>query len=294
MTADTAWYGNDTVWYEKFPGLYIVSGATSSDKPAIFSTSLSATGLTVYGRSHDSTDLTLIKDTVTATYLFYTENYVVNSTISANKIEHDYTGSLVASAGVNDTLPTSATQQTMYVEGMGGVAGYLRLNDQLVQSLGTLQNKVVGGGYSSVAINQALVYINMEGNTAPPAQITPFLNTAVERLGMYYNIKNVRSIPDYDYYTEYYIQQNSSSDYMLPYNGYLNRSNGYYSMDITSYMQRMWKDYQSVGGDVSRVSNREIFLSPSAYELYSFGQVSLQGYGSSDPIKIVLVYTLVK
>ena len=292
MQTDTVTYYNDTLWVNKFHGLYVVPEQTDSESKVIYPTETSYTGLELWLRDHDSIDNNLILDTIVASYACYAKDAKMGN-IAANMVYHDYEGSLVADLGVNDTLASDPVQRTIYVEGMGGVMGYVKVTDQFVEKLAELGDEAKNGGYSTVSINQAMAYFPLTVNVKDPAErpaAIPFLDAAPTRLGMYTAFASLTGIPDYDYEYEESLS-NYGDQYKLPYGGELNRSRGCYAMDVTAYIQRMWSEYQRADGNLDEVKYRSIFVAPAADDMFTLGQVALQG---NDAIEIVLTYTLMR
>lgn len=292
MQTDTVTYYNDTLWVNKFHGLYVVPEQTDSESKVIYRTETSYTGLELWLRDHDSIDNNLILDTIVASYACYATDAKMGN-IAANMVYHDYEGSLVADLGVNDTLASDPAQRTIYVEGMGGVMGYVKVTDQFVEKLAELGDEAKNGGYSTVSINQAMVYFPLTVNVKDPAErpaAIPFLDAAPTRLGMYTAFASLTGIPDYDHEYEESLS-NYGDQYKLPYGGELNRSRGCYAMDVTAYVQRMWNEYQRADGNLDEVKYRSIFVAPAADDMFTLGQVALQG---NDAIEIVLTYTLMR
>ena len=292
MQTDTVTYYNDTLWVNKFHGLYVVPEQTDSESKVIYRTETSYTGLELWLRDHDSIDNNLILDTIVASYACYAKDAKMGN-IAANMVYHDYEGSLVADLGVNDTLASDPVQRTIYVEGMGGVMGYVKVTDQFVEKLAELGDEAKNGGYSTVSINQAMAYFPLTVNVKDPAErpaAIPFLDAAPTRLGMYTAFASLTGIPDYDYEYEESLS-NYGDQYKLPYGGELNRSRGCYAMDVTAYVQRMWNEYQRADGNLDEVKYRSIFVAPAADDMFTLGQVALQG---NDAIEIVLTYTLMR
>lgn len=292
MQTDTVTYYNDTLWVNKFHGLYVVPEQTDSESKVIYRTETSYTGLELWLRDHDSIDNNLILDTIVASYACYATDAKMGN-IAANMVYHDYEGSLVADLGVNDTLASDPVQRTIYVEGMGGVMGYVKVTDQFVEKLAELGDEAKNGGYSTVSINQAMAYFPLTVNVKDPAErpaAIPFLDAAPTRLGMYTAFASLTGIPDYDHEYEESLS-NYGDQYKLPYGGELNRSRGCYAMDVTAYVQRMWNEYQRADGNLDEVKYRSIFVAPAADDMFTLGQVALQG---NDAIEIVLTYTLMR
>ena len=292
MQTDTVTYYNDTLWVNKFHGLYVVPEQTDSESKVIYRTETSYTGLELWLRDHDSIDNNLILDTIVASYACYAKDAKMGN-IAANMVYHDYEGSIVGALGVNDTLASDPVQRTIYVEGMGGVMGYVKVTDQFVEKLAELGDEAKNGGYSTVSINQAMAYFPLTVNVKDPAErpaAIPFLDAAPTRLGMYTAFASLTGIPDYDYEYEESLS-NYGDQYKLPYGGELNRSRGCYAMDVTAYVQRMWNEYQRADGNLDEVKYRSIFVAPAADDMFTLGQVALQG---NDAIEIVLTYTLMR
>ena len=293
METDTVTYYNDTLWVNKFHGLYVAPANPDNESKVIYSTEASYTGLELWMRDHDSVDHNLIYDTIYAAYAFYAKDAKVGN-ISANMVEHDYTGSIVAAAGVNDTLAGDPTQRTIYVEGMGGVMSYLKVTDQFIEMLAELGNEMKNGGYSTVSINQATLYFPLTVDVNNPAErplAIPYLDAAPSRLGMYTNFTSLTGIPDYDPEYEETLASTYGDEYKLPYGGELNRSRGCYTMDITSYIQRMWSEYLKADGDLKQIQYRSIFVAPTAGDMFTLGQVALKG---NESLQVNLTYTLMR
>ena len=293
METDTVTYYNDTLWVNKFHGLYVAPANPDQKSKVIYSTETSYTGLELWMRDHDSVDHNLIYDTIYAAYAFYAKDAKVGN-ISANVVEHDYTGSIVGSLGINDTLAGDPTQRTIYVEGMGGVMGYLKVTDQFIDMLTDLGDEMKNGGYSTVSINQAMLYMPLTVDVTNPAErpaAIPFLDAAPTRLGLYTNFASQTGIPDYDPEYEETLSSTYGDEYKLPYGGELNRSRGCYTMDITAYIQRMWSDYLKADGDLQKIQYRSIYIAPTVKELFTLGQVALRG---DEDLQVVLTYTLMR
>ncbi len=287
-------FKDDSLFHISFKGLYVTPSDASRQDAAVYASALSSAGMVMYSRCHDTLDVKAIYDTVYTTFTFrdtddssngyYTVPY---SNVSINMVDFDYSGSTLGllettTNGFTDTLETSATQPLMYVQSMGGVTGYMRFTDDMIDKLRDLKNE--SGVEHDILISQAMMYIWLDGgwNTAT-------LNNSIKRLGSYSDLQTLTPIPDYMYTYEAYQQQNNA-EYALPYNGYLNRSNGYYALDITSFVQQLAKGEP---GDPNLI-NPIINIAPEAYSFFSFGQSIVQGYDSSKPIKIRLTYTLIE
>lgn len=321
--------GNEKEWVEHFKGFYIrpAEDQTQPGKGTIYATKLEASGLAVYGRNRVKEDPSLIQDTIGMAYLFY-DSYVSEAgNISVNTLKRDYAGSLIdigkarepgkdaAGAPLPDTRPLDTR---VVVEGMSGVVTELRLTKEFFQSLEDAvrkANEADGTQFNTLAFNQACMSVYFtdsdydwqqiaSGNTA---RLIEQMNAAPNRLGLFSDFKRLAGIADYAYQYE----QNYSTT--LAYGGYINRSRGCYTMDITGHIQKVWNNYlaarDAAGGidaidwdDPDAVTGRTIYLAPEAYGLYTTAFTVVQGMGGDAPegepnrapIRFELTYNLLK
>jgi len=292
VRVDTSVYNNDDKFRSNFKGFYITPDQSSPAKAATYQFNLENAYMQLWLRDHDSIDQAKIKDTLTSWYYFYDGKEY--KSLSVNAAEYDYAGSTLGAleASTNNFTDTITIQPTIYVQTWGGVVSRLRLPNSLVEQLNQLKYTKDANGNSienSILINQAMLYVNMsdyvEGNMATVDK----MDNAPQRLGSYLNMRTSGTagytpapIPDYMYDLEK-SQQMSDEDYVLPYNGYLNRSNGYYELNISSYIQQVMKG----------TMKQDIILAPSAYDFMGYGQVALDGL-TQRPMKLSITYTLIK
>lgn len=300
-------YINDTTFLKKFQGLYIAPAEGSPADAALYGADLSMSGLQLYVRNHDTIDVSAIYDTITTIFSFrdtdddsQSANAVRYNNVSVNMAAFDYTGSVLggietATNGFTDTLPASTPVETLYIQAMGGVGAYLRFPDELVEEVRNLRFKIdeatgerVG---KDIAINQAVMRIWIEDDSIDG------LDGSMTRLGSYLNPKKLSPIPDYQYANELYQNkmygwQGLSQSYSLPYGGYLNRSNGYYELDITSYIQQLSRIKED-DPEYMYISPA-IFVAPEAYGIVGSGQSVLKGFGSDRPVSIRITYTIIE
>lgn len=282
---DMETYKNDTLFRKKFKGFYVTPTDGSPEDAATYSADLSKAKMLLYVRNHDTIDVSAIYDTVASIFVFYDKSLELNNA-SVNLVEFDYTGTPVEKA--LDKTKAGYTQSETYVQTFGGVGTKLEFTDEIITTLRNLRRQTVDGEekfYPAIMINQAEMHIKLKGETSDYM----YLNNSVKRLGSYLNPNTVSNIPDYLYYYEASYQASDAS-YMLPYDGYLNRSNGYYKLDITSYVQQLAKE---VGEGEEPAISPVFYLGPEAYGFYGFGETTLKGISSDDPISIRLTYTLI-
>lgn len=279
---DSLTYRNDSLFLEKFRGLYITPAPGSPLAAAIYSTDLENSGLRLHVRNHDTLDVTAIYDTITTLFTFNDHDITDTSTgittawdnVSINTTKFDYTGSVLGQleAATDGFTDTSNTQSVTYVQTMGGVGTRLRFSDELITQL-----KALKSGDRDIMINQAMMHIWLEDENSTPA-----LDAAVARLGSYMNLTRLNPIPDYQYGKEASYAAGGTA-YKMPYGGYLNRSNARYEIDITSYIQQL------ADGKISP----DVLLGPDAINRFGFGATALSGSGSERPITIRLTYTTI-
>jgi hypothetical protein len=308
-------YITDSLFLAKYRGLIITPAGSPTMAAALYGADLTASGLSLHVRNHDTIDRNAIYDTLTTFFSFrdtdtsastYTSAAAWDN-VSINVASFDYTGSdlgaLESSTNqFTDTLPTVTPMTKLYVQSMGGVGTYLRFTDELIDEIRNLRfssgESSTTEGKRDIAINQAMMKIWLYSTEPDDALPTiDELDAALPRLGSYLNMKTLTPIPDYQYYNESYrnqqlAAQGSSSTYSLPYGGYLNRSNGYYELDITSYIQQLAK--VKADDPEYRYMSPAIFLAPEAYSIIGSGQGMLHGFGSSKPVSIRITYTIIE
>lgn len=310
--SDIEIYSDDEKWSNKFYGLYIkpdLSETPSNRQGAFYALDLSASGIMLQGRSRNPKDPTMIKDTVGMYYYFYDSESKFNA--SAIKVEHDYTKGLtrtpiLKAEDMDCTKPREERPMfsTCYVEGLGGPATEIYITDAMFDTM--LELESANANYKKMGINQCILSIYVENadydwtiTQGSSALLTPLLDKSFTRLGSYVDYNRFGYIADYDYLYE----KNYSSE--LPYGGYLDRSRGCYTLNITAYMQSLYNYAKSVRQEDGSYAfdesdknymKRTIYVGVEATSPYLFKESVLQGVGASlaAPIQVDLTYTLVK
>jgi hypothetical protein len=303
--------GNELAFLEEVRGIYIAPAygtegamfATEGTKGAMFATDLSNTAMLLFARGRYEEDPTIIRDTTYMIYNMYLDPMeytdLAAGNISVNSIQHDYDGT--------DIDLEASTCDVCYVEGMGGVATEVCFTDEFIQSLADIV--LEAGDDATVSVNQAMFTIYLDGASDDyndlPASLTPIMNGAMMRMGMYVDYNNMVAISDYNYSVE--------GSVVLSYDGYLNRSLGCYQMDISTYIQTLMltaaKSAAENNGKVDLtkfavgatdaesgdyVNLRRIYIAPDASSLYGMNRQVLYGMGGVAPVKLELTYTIVK
>ena len=318
-------YSDEKCWQAAFHGIYIKPVLESVDQSkhgAIYSFDLKSSGLQLQGRNRNPKDPTLIQDTIGANYYFYDESIYPYTddygqyhegiegveNVSVNKVEHDYTGSLIGNYKIaaydasGNKLPNSARDEVdvCFVEGMAGVATELYFTDEfLAQIQKAYQNEEDGKKYRAIGVNQCRLYIYMKeasyvwaDNMSNATVLTPLMDKYISRLGSYVGYSKLNCIADYDPVYE------TQAGTTLAYGGYLNRSRGCYEMDITGFMQRLCNYVNSLEKledyDESVVS-RTIYIGPEAVSPFTLKHTELQGSSADkSPIHLEMTYTMIK
>ncbi len=275
-------YTVDTLFRRKFHGLYITPSESSPAAAAVWKADLVGSGLRLHVRNHDTLDVSAIYDTLTTLFSFHDNDVTDPQTgevtqwnnVSIGLSRFSFDGSRLgeleaATGGFTDTLSTSVPLSTVYVQSMGGVGTYLRFTEEFVETI-----KGLGSDRQDVMISQAMLRLSL-GDTSVAAQ-----DASVNRLGSYQKYTYLSPIPDYQYVNEARYQTGQDPSYRLPYNGFLNLSNGYYELDITAYVQQL------AAGKVPRA----FFLGPAADKVFDFGDSTLKGTGSDGGPTIRVTY----
>lgn len=294
-------YSRDSLWVAYFKGLCIRPAEEPAERGNLFSLALDNSGFAIFGRNRNRVDPTLIQDTTLATYYFYKEASEYGN-VSINSVQHDYAGSKIDPAAIDEHAAERPTVATGYIEGLGGVVTELTFTDEFFAELDAVlvrENAETGTNYTSLAVNQALLYVYLldgdyDWSRIDVGAIIPWLDASATRLGMYTDYKKLTGIPDYNFtYEKVY-------DIDLSYNGYLNRSQGCYVMDISAYVQSIWNNYLEVKDQPEgqrTIEHRTVYLGPEAYGLYGFSYTSVQGMaaeGNNAPIKLDVTYTMIE
>ncbi len=307
-------YSDDEKWANAFYGLYIkpdLENTPSDKRGAMYALDLSASGLMLQGRNRNPKDPSMIKDTVGMYYYFYDSDSKYNA--SANKVEHRYDESLTGGASKLNSLVMDCKEpmesrtevSTCYIEGMGGPTTEIYITDDLLDEILALET-TASDEYSKIGINQCVFTVYIAGadydwsvTQSRAEELTPLLDKSFTRVGAYLNFNTLSPVFDYDYVYE------SSYDTESIYGGYLDRSRGCYTMNMTAYIQRLFNYAKSVRqengtyafneADANYVA-RTIYLGAEATAPYAFTESVLQGAGDdiAAPIQIDLTYTLIK
>ena len=157
-----------------------------------------------------------------------------------------------------------------------------------------------------MGINQCLLTIYVAGadydwnvTQSRAEELTPLLNKSFTRLGTYLNYNTLSPVIDYDY-----VYENTYGTEII-YNGYLDRSRGCYTLNITAHIQKLFNSIRQEDGtyDVSKADEklRCLYVGTEATEPYAMSESVLQGMAVDEsdnsvpaPIQIDLTYTLVK
>jgi len=297
--------GNERKFLDVVKGIYIKPA--DDMEGAMFSTDLENTALLLYSRGRYEEDPTIIRDTTYMIYNLYldSDTYELEAgNVSINTVEHDYAGSKV---------DTEEYMTTCFVDGMGGIVTEVQFTDEFIESLAEIVTSA--GKDAVVSVNQAMMSVYLDGSDydytlLSPSVVTPLLNSAMHRLGLYTDYETLIAVTDYAYTIE-------SKSSPLAYDGYLNRSLACYQMDIATYIQSLMNaaadnvdesgkvDLKKFSADYtpeseSLVAYRRFYIAPEAYSLYGFNRQAIYGMEGDvggvkavAPIKLELTYTVI-
>ena len=276
-SVDTALYSNDTLFMELFNGLCITPAGESPDDAAIYGMNLQwdasdgpQSYLILYGH-YDNEDEELDEDQIMRAFS------ITNSTTYSNQravtaVEHDYSA-MVDGALINVNVPADQPLENPtsegYIQGFMGVTTTLEFGEEFVESLRALCPEGQG-----IFINQAKMYVNLASDDYTLYDIAP------ARVGTYLNYATLEAVPDYAYLYE------TTYEVELAYGGYLNRTFGYYTMDLSLYLQELLHDEEG------KVSSR-ITLGMDAYDYVKEAMVKLATSGEQKSVKFDITYTLI-
>ena len=321
-------YAWEDTFIDRFPGLYfepVIDESVEGKRGSLCAFELASSGVYLQARNRLESDPRFIQDTVCVTYNFYDSSLDIDDGETSKKnmsvvlVKHDYEKSLTNSQpselnslemraydDAGNKIPHSMRDvvSECYVEGMAGVNTELYFTDEFLEELLSLTNDN-GEKYDVVAFNQVRLMTYLRGSQYDWANLDSTSEALIEsldwslvRLGAYVNPSTLSSIADYNYIYE----QSSSNE--INYDGNLNRSRAYYSMNITSYMQNLYnylRELHNSYGDKwlanydETKTPRHIILGPEATLPFTFRRTILQGADSTvAPIHVEMSYTLIK
>lgn len=323
---DYSIYSADSVeqWVEAFKGLYICpdpdAPLSEYGKGTIYATELSSSGFSVYGRNRLEADPSLIKDTIGMVYYFY-DSYAEYGNVSINTVSRNYDEATSTSVRIDldearETAENRPENPLVHVEGLGGVVTEMTFTQAFFDDLQALldtENAATGKNFKTIAFSQVVMSVYFCGSdydwtTIDPAgsmRLIEEMNAAPARLGLYTDFKKLTPIADYAYVYE------NSYGTTLSYGGYISRSRGCYTMDITGYAQELWNNYQQEklaaaeegrAVDLSKVDKRTVYIGPEAYGLFNTPFGIFQGsttdasspVPNNAPIRFDVTYNMIK
>jgi hypothetical protein len=262
---DTTGYTSNTRFRERFKGFYL-KPRTAMQDASLRLVDLASSSLLIYYRHLDE-GVDTMSSTMVASYPVYPAS--TNSNQSISIVSHDF--SLVKpEVRLNDlTVPVPVT----YMQGFGGIKTYFEFTKESVDAL---KAKAVAAGFSGIAVNKAKLQVSF------PTRDPEVLDRLYGRLGMFYDYDALRYIPDFNYANE------ALYETALPYGGYVNRSRFLYEMDITTYVQRLFRE---------NYDQNKVYLTPAvgiAPYAQALASYALNGSASATPPLLVITYTMIR
>ncbi|MCC8088837.1 MAG: DUF4270 domain-containing protein [Rikenellaceae bacterium] len=260
---DTTGYSFDTVFRNRFKGWYVKP--KSKVDGAVYELDLANSYLSVnYHNFNETPDTSIVLYRLAPTN--YSNYELVPFSQSVSIINYDYTNA-DPDLRIEDTInPVSKT----FIQAYGGLATLLEFSQE---SIDKIKADVQTAGYSHLVINKAKLEVRY-----PDVNYVELERHLFSRLGIYTDIMEYESIPDYDYMLESY-------GYTTRYGGYVNRSRDMYEMDITMYVQRLFRDDYNL---------RKVTLGPSVEEFNTMNFLELDGFGSENPPLLIITYTMIR
>lgn len=266
---------NDTLFINTFNGLCIVPAETSDKDAAIYGLNLQydttygpESFLVLYGHDYLTADADKsVVDNIVRAYPI-TNNTTYSKQTAMTAFEQEYDAALDIESKLNvdtqsdEPLKNPATET--WVQGVMGITTTLEFEQAFIDALKALKPEG-----KNIFINQARVYVELADKDYLLYDYAP------TRIGSYLKYSAIDPVADYNYYYE------ANYDTALNYGGEFNRTHGYYTMDLSIYMQQL---LQGTEGVAPRVT-----LGMTAYEYMDPGVVKLSGTGS---VKVEIAYTL--
>ncbi|MFI3304978.1 MAG: DUF4270 family protein [Rikenellaceae bacterium] len=322
-------------FYDYYKGLYIAPSEvqpdlnTSADySGATYKLTQASSGLGFYARTRHEDDYEFIKDTVGMDYTFY-DSYFGVGVNTVNVTFHD-------SVLAEDQIRTDAKATTdvepstmILAEGMGGIVSEITVEQSLFKELaqivaaGNPDDATDNREYSDIFFNSAILslyVLDAERDSDGEYQLYTMefdgevdLDEIPSRLGLYYSYSTfldeddeymmMETATDYNYYSEYNYSTVSGFD------GYINRSQGCYVMNIPLHLQTLWSEYQDALEEygVEEFTDDEwyafewnkMYVAPEAANLFTPHYAVVQGMNDGNgtnaaPMRLQIIYTLLK
>lgn len=264
-------FTNDTLFHQIFNGLYFKSrDANRGEEGVILGVNMSLTNMVLFYRRLGPVD-TLVKKYLP--YQFYQKTLAKYNTAFV-MATHDYSYSSPETGGVraeqinNLTTPVAVS----YIQALGGLITRVVINkDQLTK----LKEKAIGMGYKNIGIHKA------ELRWYTPERSLEYYSYSLSRLGLFsWTGKKMEFLYDYDPVGE-------NEGYINDFGGYLSRSQGYYSQNISSHIQRLLSG-QTAYYELNLTADYSLMVDPNRTVIG--GSESTTGKA---PL-LVLTYTLIK
>ena len=279
LWSDTTIYSNDSLFIALMGGLCITPSGTSPDDAAIYGLNLQwgteegpNSYLLAFGHEYPAgDDPSLVEEEVMRAFAI-SNNASYTSSTAVTALDYDYSAT---SWGGNINLDVQSDEPLQnpvkvgYVQGMMGVSTTLELGDEFMEELRALRPEGC-----EIFINKAelKVYLSDEDYT--------LYDSAPQRLGAYIDYPSLHSVADYNYYYE------ENYDVKLVYDGYLNRTQGCYTMDIALHLQQLLMDTENT-------RSHRMTLGMPDYEMIDDAMVGLNLGENDTPVKIDITYTVI-
>ncbi|MEG0814562.1 MAG: DUF4270 family protein [Mucinivorans sp.] len=264
-------YRNDTLFHTLFNGLYIKAKPITRGEGLIYECNLQQSTIAMFyhndNKKKDSTRFWF--DASTNEIPAY-----IQRDVSFTVAKHDYSFAKPSEGGVDvraiGNLETPV--KTAYIQGLGGLGARVVVD---MNYIAKMKKDAVALGYKTIGLHRAELRWHIQKRTLY------YYDDSFTRMVLYsWKGKLSKAIPDYSPMLE------DASQTISPISGILLRSVGYYSQNITSFMQRLF-----TGAETNPELN---LLPPTSQDLLPLRTV-VGGSASVDRApEIILTYTLIK
>ena len=261
-------YYDVDLFHKTFNGLYFEATPQTTGKGIIMTMDMSQSRMTLFYHNDEMKPDTSYQHAM----YFYSDAVYYNTFFNTAKFDYSYADPL--NGGVRPEIVNNETaiSEYSYTAGFGGLGTTVTIP---IDKVHELQDKAKSEGYSRIGIHRAeLVFEIVE-----PTKL--YYEMSFSRIALYFNFDRMNFLPEYNPLLE----SLASSSYVSTIDGRVNRSRGIYTLDITSYMQRLF------AGSFSRT---DLQLLPSYAENKAVGYTWAYGSTSSKPPKMAITYTMIK
>jgi len=261
-------YNKDLEFHKIFNGLYFKVRPVVGREGLLLLADLSQSNMTLFYHNEDYDKDT----TLTHRMVFVGDRELFNTHFQTVEFDYSYADPSIGGVSPSQVGDMLIPSEYSYTMGFGGLGTAVTLP---IDQIRELQQSARAQGYANIGLHKVELLFDV------PEQSTDLFNNIFQRLGLYYNLLGREFLAEYNPILE----QITGSGYTSTIDGNLNRAQGKYRLDITSYTQRLLR------GSTTKM---ELQLLPEYQSNNLVGYSWTYGSASANPPKMIVTYTMLK